>query len=246
MDNFLFTKHRNIIENKEVIANKDKVKNIIKEYDKYVENLLYSNKENTNIKNSYLIIVISIITSFAPFIFQNMSIIIKLIYMIPLLSVSIYNLILVSQLKKSEFKNEELLYKHIIVNFTMITLFILVGSLLFQGVVFPKMDIKVQLIILVILIIYVGVCYIINIRQAPKKFLKQFMYISNDYKKNKSFGEWAINITKILIVLVNIVKPYRLLLVLSYVLFITLVQIGLYNAYVYSQYNSIKDAKNIN
>ena len=49
MDNFLFTKHRNIIENKEVIANKDKVKNIIKEYDKYVENLLYSNKENTNI-----------------------------------------------------------------------------------------------------------------------------------------------------------------------------------------------------
>ena len=65
----------------------------------------------------------------------------------------------------------------------MITLFILVGSLLFQGVVFPKMDIKVQLIILVILIIYVGVCYIINIRQAPKKFLKQFMYRSNDYKK---------------------------------------------------------------
>lgn len=246
MNKFSLTKHRNIIENKEVIGNNDKIKNLIKEYDKYVENLLDSNKENIKIKNSYLIIVMSIITSFAPFIFKNISLIIKLIYMIPLLSVSIYNFIVVLKLKKSEFKNEELLYKHINVNFTMITLFILVGSFLFQSVLFPKMDIKIQLIILAIIFIYVGVCYIINIRQAPKKFLKQFMYRSNNYKKDKSFGEWAINITKILIIAVNIFKPYRLLLVLSYVLFITLVQIGLYNSYVYSQYNVIKNAKNIN
>ena len=109
MNKFSLTKHRNIIENKEVIGNNDKIKNLIKEYDKYVENLLDSNKENIKIKNSYLIIVMSIITSFAPFIFKNISLIIKLIYMIPLLSVSIYNFIVVLKLMKSEFKKEELL-----------------------------------------------------------------------------------------------------------------------------------------
>ena len=86
-------------------------------------------------------------------------------------------------MKKNQYKSEELLYKHIIINFIVIMLFILVGSLIFQGVVFPKMDTKCQLLILAILFTYVVVCYISNIRQAPKKFLKQFMYISTDYKK---------------------------------------------------------------
>ena len=52
-------------------------------------------------------------------------------------------------------------------------------------------------------------------KDSPKRFINDFLYKENKYHSQPS---WALNITRILIVLVCLFKPYMLVMGLSYII----------------------------
>ena len=75
------------------------------------------------------------------------------------------------------------------------------------------------------------------VKNAPDKFLNTYL---NPNKKFKSQPSWVLNITRILIVLVCILKPYLLLTALVYILIVPLTSALVYTYYSYLQYDKIQ------
>lgn len=74
-------------------------------------------------------------------------------------------------------------------------------------------------------------------KDLPKRFINDFLYKENKYHAQPS---WALNITRVLIVLVCLFKPYMLVMGLGYILLSPYTYYITYAYYIYSQYDNVQ------
>lgn len=85
------------------------------------------------------------------------------------------------------------------------------------------------------IIIAIKVCY-----RAPKSFIENYLYKDRKIIKPSSIVK-SVAIFSVMIA--NVYKPYRLVLILSYLLFLFLVGAMTYSIFEYKQYDKIQELK---
>ena len=235
--NKLFSKVKLPIDEKEI-------NHMINEYDKQM------NQQTINITNRmitrsklgeyffqivYFFVGIFILTSSR---IVTFSILIKLIYTIPLFTIGAYNIVLDKRINRYEAEDDKLVCKYSIIGLLSMCLLLLNFTVIFQMVLFPKLQDKDYMLILLVLFIACCICVIISKIDSPKRFIKEFVYSERTYKTVTTVSNSTVILA---IVILNITKPYRLVMFGSYILIIVLFQIILYILYKYSQYDYIEE-----
>ncbi|MBQ6819773.1 MAG: hypothetical protein IJO26_00575 [Clostridium sp.] len=214
----------------------EKIKKIVKEYNKEVEFKLNGPimKKPADI---YLFSILSLIGSLIPLILrdENISLVISLIYTIPLLTLSIVPMILLRSLKKCKCVNIKLflaLANSIILEFIVMCF---TGTYMFQFILFNWTTID-YLKIIMLLMFLITLVIIIGIRNAPKKFINQ--YSKKNIYKNPS--EAAIKIGVSLGLIANITKANMLILVAFYSAIIYFIPFFIFLVYKAKKYDYIQ------
>lgn len=191
-----------------------KINKIAKEYNKEIDCRL-SNQDMTKPSTVYGLSIISLMVSLSPLLLkrENISLAIRLIYILPPLVISIMTIILFTRFKISKKlnKKEFLILNNFLIGEIIGICFICIY--LMQFVLFGSWDNTDYLKSLIILVVVLISIIVVSIRNAPKKFIKQFTG-ENTYKnKSKLYASIAIT----LVIIANMTKPYRLMLVGAYV-----------------------------
>lgn len=216
----------------------DKIKKIVDEYNKELDFKLKS-PAMTDPSNIYVFCIISILISLAPLYLRdsNISILIGLIYIIPLFIISIVSIICFTKFRKSNCKDIGLFLK---TNFFVLLQFIVLcfsSTYMFQFILFNEwesIDYLKSIGLLSILLIPV---LIVSIIDAPKKFLKQF---SKDNKYTYP-GAKVTSIAISLVMVANITQPYMLILIIIYIAILFFVRVFIFEAYKIKKYRYIQE-----
>lgn len=213
-------------------------KKIVKEYNKKIS--LQVNKEaaNKNFKMSLLFECITLLSTAFVFMYGDVSIILKLLYTVPVAAFAIYDFYLLCKVKKEDYNNEKNLYKKHISQLFIFVLLIYIGTYMFAVV---SLDDKFTTGIAFIswgmlLILSIGSLFKAG-KDSPDKFLNTYL---NPEKKYHAQPSWALNITRILIVLVCLFRPYMLILAVAYIVVTPLVYITAISYYAYLQYDKVQ------
>ena len=221
--------------------NKEDIKTIFKEYDKYLNDNYENKKASGYSKNEYIFSFMLLMLVLCTIKFGDVSSYIKLIYIVPSLICLIYNLIIFRKIKKNNFNDKKLICKKNIISIFMFVTFTFRATFIMRAIIFPKWSDKEYLVCIGILVISFVVSIILNNIVAPKKFLQRFLYNSKKYKPTSI--TLVNSIVIILVVIFNITKPYGLLLFICYFSSVLFFQLAIYLMYIYNQYSFIEKYK---
>ena len=159
-----------------------KIKNLVKEYNKEIDFKLNS-PAMTKLSNIYGTSILSLIASLAPLYLkeENISLAIRSVYIVPSLVVSIISIILFTKVRRSkelDIKKVLTLGNFVILEFLGICFS---GTYMMQFVLFRSWNSIDYLKAIAGFIVLLIPVIIVSIRNAPKKFIKQFTG-ENTYK----------------------------------------------------------------
>ena len=214
-----------------------KIENIVKEYNKEIDFRL-SNPALTKPSTVYALSITSLMMSLIPLCLkeENISLAIRLIYIFPPLVVSIITIILFIRFKRSKKLDKKKFFIFINSFIGEIIGICFSGIYMMQFLLFSNwnsIDYLKSLIILVVLLISIT---LVSVRNVPKKFIKQFTG-ENTYKnQSKIYGSIATT----LVIIANMTKPYRLMLVGAYIVLIWSTPKFVYEIYKVKKYDYIQ------
>lgn len=216
---------------------KNKVKQIVKEYNKEIE-FKINGPAMTKPSNIYFFSILSLMISLTPLILGNneIMIIVKAIYSIPLFVFSVMSIVLFSKLRKCKVVNKK---KFLTLSNCVILEFLALcftGTYMIQFFLFDNwgsIDYLKTVFVFIILLIPV---IIVGIKNAPKKFIKQFSK-ENIYKEQSEIVVW---ISIALVFIANLTKPYMLMLAVFYAAMIYFTPIFILLVYKGKKYDYIQ------
>lgn len=211
---------------------------IVDEYNKKMNLLINKESASKDFKMSLIFEFITLLCAVFVFMYGDVSIVLKLLYVVPAVVFTVYDFSILCKVKKENYNNDKHLYKKHISQLFIFVLIIYVGTYMFAAI---SLDDKFTT---VIAFISWGVLMVLSIgsllkarKDAPDKFLNTYL---NPDKKYHAQPSWALNITRALIILVSLFKPYMLLITLAYIIISPLVYVVTYSYYVYLQYDEIQ------
>ena len=212
---------------------------IVDEYNKKLDAAIQSESKSKNTALSIMFEVIALLCVVMIFMYGDISIILKALYAAPILAFAFYDFYLLIKSKKSESK--KILYGKYVSQLFVFLAIIYSGTYIFSGV---SLDNKFNTISAAALwcictILSIG-SFLEAVKNAPDKFLYKYL---NSNKKYHSQPSWALNITRVLILVVCIFKPYMLLMGVTYILITPLVYVFTFTYYVYLQYDEVQNLK---
>lgn len=212
---------------------------IVDEYNKKLDAAIQSESKAKNTALSMMFEVIALLCVVMIFMYGDISIILKALYAAPILVFVFYDFYLLITSKKSESK--KILYGKYVSQLFLFLAIIYSGAYIFSVV---SLDNKFNTISAAALwcictILSIG-SFLEAVKNAPDKFLYKYL---NSNKKYHSQPSWVLNITRVLILVVCILKPYMLLMGVTYILITPLVYVFTFTYYVYLQYDEVQNLK---
>ena len=215
----------------------EKIKKIVKEYNKEVE-FKVNSTALTKPSNIYVTSITCLIGSVAPLYLknENISFIVRAIYIFPSLIFSIVSIILFTKLRRNKDLNIKMFL--ILGNFVVLEVFALcfIGTYMLQFFLFNNWTSIDYLKIIILFILLLIPIIIIGIRNAPKKFINQ--YSKENIYKNPS--EAAIKIGVSLGLIANITKANMIMLVGFYSFIIYCIPLFIFIVYKAKKYEYIQ------
>lgn len=210
---------------------------IFKQYHEKINHISGGEMKKKDFNMTILLDLFAIIGVIAVFMYGEVSIILKAVYIIPSIIFAIYDLFLACKVKYKEC-NEKNLYKKQVSMLTLVNIYIFLGTYIFQVISLGDKFTNQICIFSLIAFIVLTLGSILKARKdSPKRFINDFLYKENKYHSQPS---WALNITRILIVLVCLFKPYMLVMGLGYILLSPYTYYITYAYYIYSQYDNVQ------
>lgn len=171
---------------------------------------------------------------------DEVSLVVKLIYIVPLILSSITILILYFKAKSSDFSDEKTM--ELMLNFILLETICIcfLSSYFYQYFLFKDFTQIDYLKSMGFVLVCIGLITILTLLDAPKKFMKEFKV---EKKKYIYPGAISGGLIYTLVLIANITKPYTLLLILAYGLIMILTRFYVYGMFKYSKYDYIKNLK---
>lgn len=212
---------------------------IVDEYNKKLEASIYSESKSKNTMLSIMFEIIALLCVVMIFTYGEISIILKLLYAIPILAFTFYDFCLLFKSKKD--KNTKTLYGKSVSQLFVFLAIIYSGTYIFAVVSLGDKFNTISASALWCMFIMLSVISFFEaVKNAPDKFLYKYL---NSNKKYHSQPSWALNITRVLILVVCIFKPYMLLMAVTYIIITPLVYAFTFSYYVYLQYDEVQNLR---
>jgi len=228
---------KNIFKNVEYPKDRGSIEHIIKEYDKRLEHKLGLPISK---KPSYIFHMFSIINMFYILSCSGISIFIRSLYVVPLISCTIYNILLLKKVRENNYNDKKLFYK--LINFDVIHIFIYIysGTFMYETVIFKKWTDENYLISFCIIVMLSAISSIMARMEAPKRFIENY---KNKKSKLFTLSSLTIVIVQLLVSIAYFNKPYYLLLIGSSMFLVIMSGLMTYVLFIYNQYDKIQDLK---
>lgn len=224
-------------------SDKRSIERIIREYDKEVS-LLINNSEQNEIKfrkAKYIMIIFSFLSIIYSFKFYWIPAIIKISYIVPFVIFMVFYFKLSLKIKRSNCSDKKLKLKMINYNLMLICFFIYLEIFIIESI---YLDIEWQspfyIISYAVFIFFCIAVTIIGRVKAPKRFIKNYQYRN---RKIVTAGSVSVSITTILVSIAYFHKPYRLIVIMSYIMVIVMCYLMAYKIFEYKQYDKIQELK---
>lgn len=231
---------KNIFKEVEYPSDEESIEHIIREYDKRLQNIWINTKDIDGRCSEYVMLILTVIAVIYTLSCWQISIIVRSLYIVPCTICMIYYLKVV-KFQKEEADKLKGWFKIIGMKVMLVYNFLYIG-IFFGEIQFciNKWQDREYFFSAFILIILSIISIIIARIKAPKKFINQYQY-----KKRKV--STSITIIKSMIVffacIINVHKPYRIIVIASYIILIILSGIMTYVFFEYSQYDKIQELK---
>jgi len=228
---------KSIFRNVEYPKDRKSIEHIIKEYDKVLEYKLHGFSRTE--KPGYVIQILGIALVVYIFECSWISLWIRLLYIIPLIVSVTYNIFSFIKVKSSNHNEEKKNYKFNNSSVILLISFIHGGIFGYETVLFRK-DYKDYLIYFIILVFFSLLNLIKYRREAPQKFIRQYLYTDNKIYK---YNTIIIALVQLLVSIAYFEKPYFLLLIVSSIFLVIFLGMMSYAFFEYQQYDKIQDLK---
>lgn len=213
------------------------IEHIIKGYDEMIDSLLaleYSSKGVCTIFIGIICLIFFVLRN------PDTYLVIKLVYTLPpIISIIYYlRLSIIAKNKKTDLK---FCYRRKKFGSLYFENFIFIATLAFETVLLDVKNKNTYYALGFGLLFALSIVIVIKVRySAPKSFIQNYLYKNRKIIKPSSVVK---NVVIFLVMLANVYKPYRLVLILSYLLFLILVGAVTYSIFEYKQYDKIQELK---
>lgn len=214
------------------------IEHIINGYDQMIKDLFELQKPYAN--GIYLIIIMSLLMAGFTMTITEINILLRLAYGVPPIVASIY---FVSMSITAKNKNTDQKYHYKMEKFKGIVFynFIYVATLLLEVVLLDVNNKNTYYTLGFCLLALLSLIIVIRVRyKAPKDFITNYLYKDRKIVKPSSI---VIGVTVLAVMIANIYKPYRLILILSYCMLLILTACFTYSMFEYKQYDKIQELK---
>ena len=210
---------------------------IFKQYHEKINQISGSEMKKKDFSMAILLDLFAIIGVIAVFMYGEASIILKAVYIIPSIIFAIYDLSLACKVKYKEC-NKKNLYKKQVSMLMLVNVYIFLGTYIFQVISLgDKFTNQICIFSLIAFIVLTLGSILKAGKDSPKRFINDFLYKENKYHSQPS---WVLNITRVLIVLISLFKPYMLVMAIGYILLSPYTYYITYAYYIYLQYDNVQ------